>query len=312
MSFVSLKCPSLMSRLELPTWGLLALVYGGFGWLTWSYHSLPWWLVSALGGWLVCWHSQLQHEHLHGHPTRWPVLNGLLVAPGFGLWLPYLRYRSLHLSHHAAAALTVPGCDNESLYVDADRWQRLPRALRGLFWINQTLAGRLLVGPFLTVLPWLFDEARRLARGEGQVWLAWLLHALALAPLLYWLFAVCRIPLGGYLLFFIWPGVSLSLLRSFYEHRPAATAAQASVVVERAGPLGWLFLNNNLHALHHAAPQLAWYELPRVYAERRAELLDANGGFRFEGYGAWVRRYLFRPKDSPVHPGPSGVAPSIL
>ena len=63
-----------------------------------------------------------------------------------------------------------------------------------------------------------------------------------------------------------------------------------------------LFLNNNLHALHHAEPGLAWYRLPARYRERREELLAKNGGYRYGGYGEIVLRYLLWPKENPRHP----------
>lgn len=292
-------------RYELPTWGVLFAVYAGFGLLTWSYQLLPWWLLLPLGGWLVCWHSQLQHECLHGHPTRSALLNGLLAAPSLGLWLPYLRYRDAHLEHHRSENLTDPLADNESMYVTASRWARLPAPARWLLWINQTLAGRMLVGPPLVVAATLWAEIRLLLAGDGRAWLGWLLHVPVLAALLFWLLAICQIPLWAYVLLFVWPGMSLTLLRSYYEHRPAPSREARSVLIERGGLLGLLFLNNNLHALHHAEPGLAWFELPRVFAARRAELRATGVGYWYRGYGDWFRRYLFRPKDSPVHPGPA-------
>lgn len=297
------RLTSWFCRWEGPTWSLLALIYGGFAILTAHYHSLPWWLVAPLGGWIVCWHGQLQHEHLHGHPTRWPLLNGLLVAPSLGLWLPYMRYRAQHMAHHQAVVLTRPGEDNESFYVSDDRWRRMPSLLKALFWANQTLAGRMLLGPVMVVLPWLWSELRALGRGEGAIWLAWLAHAVALAPLLWWLISVCAIPLADYLLLFVWPSLALTLIRSFHEHRTVAPPGRDSVVVERPGPLGWLFLNNNLHALHHEQPALPWYKLPAVFAARRAEFVGSPDDFHFDSYGTWFRRYLFRPKDSPVYRG---------
>ena len=48
-------------------------------------------------------------------------------------------------------------------------------------------------------------------------------------------------------------------------------------MVEAEAPLALMFLNNNLHALHHAEPGLAWYRLPARYRQRRAELLAENG-----------------------------------
>jgi fatty acid desaturase len=63
-----------------------------------------------------------------------------------------------------------------------------------------------------------------------------------------------------------------------------------------------LFLNNNLHALHHAHPGVSWYRLPTLYRARRNELLAGNGGYRFGGYLEIARRYLLRPKEPVLHP----------
>ena len=64
-----------------------------------------------------------------------------------------------------------------------------------------------------------------------------------------------------------------------------------------------LYLNNNLHALHHARTDLPWYSLPKAYRLSRDAVLAATGGYRFDSYGHVMRRYLLTPKDSPVHPG---------
>jgi hypothetical protein len=48
--------------LEWPTWCLIAAIYGGFGLLSYQHRLIPIWLLPLLGGWFVCWHSQLQHE----------------------------------------------------------------------------------------------------------------------------------------------------------------------------------------------------------------------------------------------------------
>ena len=44
--------------------------------------SLPWWVVLPAGAWLTAWHGSLQHEAIHGHPTRSARLNAALA------WLP--------------------------------------------------------------------------------------------------------------------------------------------------------------------------------------------------------------------------------
>ena len=75
-----------------------------------------------------------------------------------------------------------------------------------------------------------------------------------------------------------------------------------SVIIEDRGPLAFLFLNNNLHAVHHAHPRVAWYRLPALYRARRERFLAMNEGYRFASYAHVFRGYLFRQKDPVPHP----------
>ncbi|MBR7508578.1 fatty acid desaturase, partial [Mycobacterium tuberculosis] len=68
----------------------------------------------------------LQHEALHGHPTRSGWLNELLVSLPLGLFYPYRRYKHLHLKHHADERLTDPYDDPESYYRALGDWDKLP------------------------------------------------------------------------------------------------------------------------------------------------------------------------------------------
>src|SRR4029453_660754 len=56
---------------DWPTLALAAGVYGAFASLIWFYHDLSWWLVLPLGAAIVCLQGSLQHEAIHGYPTRW-------------------------------------------------------------------------------------------------------------------------------------------------------------------------------------------------------------------------------------------------
>ena len=295
-------------RAEGPTWLVALGVYGGWMVLTWHHQTLPWWVVLPLGGWVLAWHGSLQHEILHGHPTRWQTVNtGLAVAP-LALWLPYALYRSRHLEHHSTAHLTDPAADPESFYIDTERWQRLGPRRRRLWRFHNTLAGRLLVGPACTAFQFWREEGARLARGEPGCARMWAEHTASVALVLVWVVWVCGIPLWAYVLLYVYPGTALILLRSYHEHRPAAVASARTAIIE-AGPLaGLLYLNNNLHALHHDQPGLAWYELPGAYRARRNEILARNRGLVFAGYGELARRFLWRPKDSPLHPGWASIA----
>jgi fatty acid desaturase len=113
---------------------------------------------------------------------------------------------------------------------------------------------------------------------------------------------VCGIPVAAYLGLFVLPGLSLTLVRSFAEHKAAHTPLERTAIVEAAPPMALLFLNNNLHYAHHKRPDLPWHALPAYYRAHGAQLLDENGGLRYRGYGEILRRFLLRPVDAPVHP----------
>jgi fatty acid desaturase len=120
--------------------------------------------------------------------------------------------------------------------------------------------------------------------------------------LLWWIDRESGVSPLYYLLAIAYPAQSLSMIRSYYEHRPAAEYKQR-IVLNEAGPvLRLLFLNNNLHLVHHDLPSLPWYLLPRVYGARRAAYHARSGGFHLQGYGTLLRRHAFRPVDAPVHP----------
>jgi fatty acid desaturase len=286
---------------EFPTWAVIAAIHGGWLALTLSFHALPAYLVAPLGAWLLAWHGSLQHEALHGHPTRRPWLNAVLAGPPLALWLPFPIYRETHLAHHRAE-LTDPLGDPESYYTSPERWGGLSRPARLLRVALHTALGRLALGPFAVVWRLLAAEAPRLLSGDRGRLAIWAAHAAAVAAVLVWVVAVCRIPLWAYLALFVYPGLSLTLLRSFTEHRPDADQDRRTAVVEAGPVFSLLYLNNNLHLVHHLWPQLPWYELPRRYRARRGDLLERNGHFRFGGYADVLRRFALRRKDSPIHP----------
>ena len=287
---------------EGPTWLLIVAVYTGWFLLTWYYHQLPLWTILPAGAYIVALHGSLQHEILHGHPTRKAWLNDLLVRPALWLWLPYGIYRDSHLAHHRAEWLTCPVDDPESTYILPQRWQSMGRVARWLHSARKTLLGRMVLGPAVAVAMVLRHQLPRLLHGERRAWRQWAAHALAVAPLLFWVLAVCEIPLWAYIAFFAYPGLSLALVRSFAEHRPARDKAQATAIVETSWPLALLYLNNNLHAVHHERPGLPWFALPAAYRAERAAVLGRNGNFVYRGYRELFRRHLVHRLDGPVHP----------
>ena len=286
----------------MPTILVALAIYGGFGLLTWFHAALPWWALLPLGAYLVAWHGSLQHEVVHGHPTSSATLNELLVLPSLWLWIPFRLYRESHLTHHDDVRLTDPLEDPESYYIDAASWAKAGPLTRAFLRANNTLAGRLLLGPLRCLWSFAKAEVLRLLRGDLSHLKAWGLHALGVALVLGWVIGVCDMPLWQYLLLFAYPGLSLTLLRSFLEHQARTEVSERSVIVEAGPVMSLLFLNNNLHLVHHDKPGLAWYRLPALYRQRRDLFLASNGGYFFKGYGAIFRRYLFTAKEQPLHP----------
>ena len=104
-----------------------------------------------------------------------------------------------------------------------------------------------------------------------------------------------------YVLGAAWFGWSISLMRSFAEHRFVDGGTQSAVV--RAGPaLSLLFLNNNLHLSHHARPGVPWYQLPALHKRLEADALAATGAGLYTSYLDVARRFAVRPFAQPVHP----------
>ncbi len=289
-------------RTEAPTWLLALTIYGGWGVLTWFHAALPWWMVLPLGSWLIAWHMSLQHEVIHGHPTRSQRINAALGFAPLSLWLPYERYRQSHTAHHREEWLTDPIEDPESRYVTATRWAGTGPVTRASLRVNNTLAGRLLIGPALGIVGFLASEARLLARGDREAWGIWLTHGAAALAVAGWVGAVCGIPLWAYGLLYAYPGFALALVRSFAEHRAAEQTDHRTAIVENAPIFGLLFLHNNLHVVHHLRPDLPWHAIPAYYREHRDSLIARNGGLVYRGYTEVARRFLFTPHHQPPHP----------
>jgi fatty acid desaturase len=290
------------AAVEWPTIGVAALIYAAFGLLTWTHHLLPWWAVLPLGGYIVCLHGSLQHEVAHNHPTRTAWINEALVFPSLWLWLPFRIYRESHLTHHRDERLTCPVEDPESNYMSAETWERMGPAARVFRRALGTVAGRLVLGPPFYVGRLLVEELDRLIKRDRSHLIAWAIHIPGAGLVLVWAVGVCAIPVEDYILLYAYPGLALTVLRSYCEHRAVPAVGERTGIVE-AGPLmSLMYLNNNLHAVHHAKASLAWYKLPALYRERRAEFLAANGEYVFQGYWQIVLRYLLSPKEPTPHP----------
>jgi len=246
-------------QIEWPTGLIAAAVYGGWLLLTWYATALPWWIVVPLGAWLVAWHGGLQHECVHGHPSRHTRLNTALAYLPVGMLFPYLRYKASHLDHHRAPTLTAPMGDPESFYWTAEQWRRIPRVLRWLLIFNNSLLGRMVLGPAIAAVRFLPGEFRAIVRGDKEPRMVWFWHLVALGALLYWTAGICAIPVWFYVFGIAYPGLSLVLLRSYYEHRPADRQGHRTAIIESNWAMRLLYLNNNFHAVHHADPSRVAY-----------------------------------------------------
>lgn len=285
---------------EWPTLLLLLATYAAWaaGTLLWPWSGL---LSVIVTGVAVAQFCSLQHEMLHGHPFRNPHLNHALVFPALALVVPYERFRDTHLQHHHDPALTDPYDDPESNYQDPVVWAQMSRPLRALLRVNNTLLGRILLGP--AVGTWFFVRAdlALIRAGRPGILRAWVLNGLGVVLVLLWLVAFTAMPVWAYVMA-AYLGYSLLKIRTYLEHRAHEAPRARTVIIEDKGPLALLYLNNNLHVVHHMHPQVPWYRLPALYAARREHYQRRNEAYVYRNYAEIFRRYLLKAKDPVPHP----------
>ncbi|MGO4915811.1 fatty acid desaturase [Pseudogemmobacter sp. W21_MBD1_M6] len=286
---------------EVPTLVLVAGCYlvWGIGTAVAAAFWLPLGIgLTALAGAL---HSSLQHEAIHGHPFRQAWLNEALVFPALTLCIPYRRFRDSHLAHHKDAILTDPYDDPESNYLDAGKWNTLPPVMRAVLLANNTLSGRLVLGPAVGTISFIIADAKAIHRGDRAVLRGWLWHVPALALVVWWLVATGAMPVWAYVLS-AYIALSILKIRTFLEHQAHERCRGRTVIIEDRGPLAFLFLNNNLHVVHHMHPNVPWYRLPALYFQNRERYLKRNDGYMYKSYAEVFRRYLWTRKDPVPHP----------
>ena len=287
-------------EIEWPTLAMLGLAYGAFaaGTLLWPVSGVLSVIVTALA---IAQFSSLQHEVLHGHPFRNQTLNEALVFAGLTLFVPYIRFKDTHLQHHYDPNLTDPYDDPEANYMDPAVWAHTPGWVRALLRANNTLIGRILLGPAISI--WFFSgpDIAAIRAGDARIRLAWGLHAIGVAMVVAWLWAFTQMPVWAWVLAAYF-GYGLLKIRTYLEHRAHEAFRARSVIVEDRGPLALLFLNNNLHAVHHMHPKAPWYRLPGIYAARGDHYRRRNEAYVFENYAQIFRHYLFKAKDPVAHP----------
>jgi fatty acid desaturase len=296
-----LRSTSKTLRIEWVTVAMIALCYGA--WFAIGFWLLPVMPVLAvvLLALIVALQSSLMHECLHGHPTGKAWLNELLVSLPIGLVWPYRRFKALHLRHHGDERLTDPFEDPESYYQALWTHEAYPRWFKAVLRFNNTLGGRVLLNPLLGAIGLVAMDVRLIAKGDRAVAGAWVRQALGwivVVPVIVYGFGI---PIWLYLLGPAWLGKSIIAVRTYAEHQWHETPEGRTIIVERSF-LSVLFLNNNLHLVHHKHPTTPWYKLPRLFAERRAEWVAMNGAYVFPNYLALIRAFLFKAKEPVVHP----------
>jgi fatty acid desaturase len=288
------------SRREWRTVALVAAVYGGTAAVVAWHDRLGPWLSVPLLAWFGAWHLSMQHEVLHGHPFRRQWANDLLGSVPVTLWIPYREFRVDHLLHHEAD-LTDPHLDNESFYVDPERYRRAGRILRAAWWANRTILFRIFVWSIVSTFAYVAGKFRKALAGDRSVALSLVQHFAGVATVLWLVVGMAGMPWWQYALGVTYGGRILNAIRPFPEHRyvPGSDVRTAMVM---AGPaMSLLMLNNNLHVAHHAKAGVAWYDVPRLSREMGAEQVAKEAGLHFPGgYLEVFRRFSFRPVDAPV------------
>ena len=173
--------------------------------------------------------------------------------------------------------------------------------MKFLLKLNNTMVGRFILGPWLSSIGFFIDDARQIAAGNKTIRNAWLAHAIGLVVVVPIVTLGFGIPLWLYILVPVWFGQSLISVRTYAEHQWSEHPEGRTIIVERS-PLSFLFLNNNLHFVHHKSPTVAWYKLPKMFHDRREEWLRMNNGYVYPNYFALIRSFAFKAKEPVVHP----------
>ncbi len=293
-----------LAKVEWPTVALIAVVYSLWFALVAFGASLNPVLWVAAAGVLTALYWSIVHEVVHGHPTKNALVNHAFVWLPIGWVYAHGRFRDGHLEHHATGELTDPFDDPESWYLAQHDWKATGRLARTLLAFNNTLFGRLTVGPMIVLWRMVRDDTRAILKGGDagrQIARAWLWHIPPLIVLALIVGAITDVRFWQFALA-AYVGVALILIRTFLEHQASEKEGERTVIIEDFGPMGFLFLYNNLHIVHHTRPGLAWYLLPSFYKRHRAQFIKRNNGYVYPSYWAIFRRYFFVPKEPVPHP----------
>ena len=275
-------------------WGLL-LFYGG------HLHPSIWIVLSALN---ITLFMSITHEVVHRHPTRNRTLNRFLILLPIGWSIPYERFERTHLDHHDTEELTDPFDDPESWYVSLPDWISSNFVARQVLVFNNTLFGRMLIGPIIGLSRFYLGEIKTIWKQNGVFYshvAPWALHLALCSAMALAIWRYGTVPLWQWICA-IYIGHSVLLIRTFLEHQAAPDRSKRTVLIETPCPIAFLFLFNNYHFVHHDRPHVPWYKLPREYQQRRDHFLAENGAYVYKSYLEIFRKFFLRTKEPVAHP----------
>jgi fatty acid desaturase len=293
-----------LQKVEWPTVALIAACYAVWFSLVAFGSGITPILWIAITGIVTALYWSIVHEVVHGHPTKNRLVNHALVWLPLGWVYAHGRFRDGHLEHHSTGALTDPFDDPETWYLAQREWAGTGPLARAILTFNNTLFGRMLIGPLIVFWRMVRGDGAAVLRGDAagrQVARDWLLHIPAVAALALIVGAITDVHFWQFVAA-AYLGVSLILIRTFLEHQASANEGERTVIIEDYGPLAFLFLYNNLHIVHHTRPGLAWYLLPSFYRRHRAQFIKRNNGYVYPSYWAIFRKFFFVPKEPVPHP----------
>jgi fatty acid desaturase len=268
---------------------------------------LPLWLLPDNGAWAWTllplaflnnpfW--SLIHEAIHDlfHTNR--TVNGFagrLLAILFGS--PFRILRLSHLLHHKLNRLPVEGTE----YYDQTKCRKVAAAPGYFFQICLGLYLVEVLSPIYFLLPrrwlsWFKNRYLRLESVSAILMQNWLSAASLREIRIDGLLTLSWLTLSFYLYGRHWPlilaallarGFLISFLDNVYHYETPVGDIFYAKNLWLAPPLAKLFLNFNLHGIHHINPAIPWIHLPRAF--------DAQGG-KFQGdYFAAAWRQLHGP-----------------
>ncbi len=290
--------------IELPTLGLIFASYAIWASLLIysNYISLPVWII--LFAINITLFLSITHEVIHGHPTRSSLVNRLLLLLPIGWVFPYERFLDTHMEHHLTSELTDPFDDPESWYYPRLQYESMNNVIRYVLTFNNTLFGRMLIGPLISITKFYISEIKSIftnKKTRGYLIGVWSLHIFLCGMMVWFIATFSSIPVWA-LIVANYFGISLLLVRTFLEHQATEDHGERTVIIEKCCPIAFLFLFNNLHAVHHEKPSIAWYQLPNYYRKNSGYYKNLNKHYIYSSYGEIFRKYFLTPKEQIAHP----------